>query len=64
MLDVFDEPKAVHMILEKCAGGELFERIVQKGHYSEQDAARVVQQVDLCQPYHTPSLRLLNLRRV
>jgi len=45
MLDVFDEPKAVHVILEMCAGGELFERIVQKGHYSEQDAARVVKQI-------------------
>eukprot|EP00976_Prorocentrum_cordatum_P054596 1101901-Prorocentrum_minimum.AAC.1 len=42
MVDVFDEPRAVHLVLELCDGGELFDRIIEKGQYSEQDAASAV----------------------
>eukprot|EP00959_Pyramimonas_sp_CCMP1952_P275349 5755363-Pyramimonas_sp.AAC.1 len=45
MVDVFDEPRAVHVVLEMCEGGELFDRIIEKGQYSEQDAARAVKQI-------------------
>lgn len=45
MLDVFDEPQAVHLVLEVCKGGELFDRIIDKGYYSEQDAAKCIKQV-------------------
>mmetsp|Transcript_27361 Transcript_27361/g.52092 ORF Transcript_27361/g.52092 Transcript_27361/m.52092 type:complete len:502 (-) Transcript_27361:81-1586(-) len=45
MLDVFDEPQAVHLVLEVCKGGELFDRIIDKGYYSEQDAAKCIKQI-------------------
>lgn len=33
-------PAAVHIVMELCVGGELFERIISKGTFSEAEAAR------------------------
>jgi len=35
----FEDRHNVHLVLELCSGGELFDRIVSRGHYSEKDAA-------------------------
>lgn len=35
----YEDKAAVHLVMELCAGGELFDRIVAKGSYSEKDAA-------------------------
>lgn len=45
MYDIFESPTEVYIVLELAAGGELFDRIVKKGHYSEKEAARVCYQV-------------------
>lgn len=48
----YEDATAVHLVMELCEGGELFHRIVRKGHYSEREAARlmktVVEVVDAC----------------
>lgn len=46
LYDMYQSPKKVYMVLELLTGGELFDRIVSKGNYSEQQAAEVMR--DLC----------------
>ncbi|CAM8969657.1 unnamed protein product [Rhodiola kirilowii] len=35
----YEDPMAVHLVMELCAGGELFDRIIKRGHYTERKAA-------------------------
>ncbi|KAG0581913.1 hypothetical protein M758_3G020100 [Ceratodon purpureus] len=37
----YEDQVAVHLVMELCAGGELFDRIIQRGHYSEAQAAEL-----------------------
>lgn len=37
--DAYEDGAAVHVVMELCAGGELFDRIVKRGHYTERKAA-------------------------
>ncbi|KAL0719101.1 hypothetical protein Bca4012_068425 [Brassica carinata] len=41
----YEDEKAVNLVMELCAGGELFDRIIAKGHYSERAAASVCRQI-------------------
>lgn len=41
----FESESHLHMVLDLCSGGELFERIIEKEKYSEKEAAHVVVQV-------------------
>jgi len=45
MHEVFDEKLKMYIVLELVCGGELFDRIINKGHYSEQDAAHCIHDV-------------------
>lgn len=35
----------MHLVMELCSGGELFDRIIEKGNYSEREAATVMRQI-------------------
>ncbi|XP_024362341.1 calcium-dependent protein kinase 4 [Physcomitrium patens] len=37
----YEDQVSVHLVMELCAGGELFDRIIQRGHYSEAQAAEL-----------------------
>lgn len=43
--DVFEDKSYAHFIMDLCQGGELFDRIVAKGHYSEKDAAALCRSI-------------------
>jgi len=45
LLAVYEEPNYLHLVMELVQGGELFDRIVAKGEYSEEDAKRIVRQM-------------------
>lgn len=41
----YEDKQSVHVVMELCAGGELFDRIIAKGHYSERAAASICRQI-------------------
>mmetsp|Transcript_9261 Transcript_9261/g.20476 ORF Transcript_9261/g.20476 Transcript_9261/m.20476 type:complete len:409 (+) Transcript_9261:348-1574(+) len=48
--EVFEDDHKLHLVMELCTGGELFDRIVAKtqspeGHFSEYDAAEIVRSI-------------------
>ena len=43
--DTFEDENAVHIVMELCEGGELFDRIVSRGHYTERAAAGVMRTI-------------------
>ncbi|KAF5446401.1 hypothetical protein F2P56_032032 [Juglans regia] len=45
LYDVYEDQNGVHLVLELCSGGELFDRIVAQERYTEAGAAAVVRQI-------------------
>ena len=43
--EIFDEDDCIYLVLELLAGGELFDRIVEKEHYSEKEAADTIRPI-------------------
>ena len=42
IFEIFDEEDCIYLVLELLAGGELFDRIVEKESYSEKEAAETI----------------------
>eukprot|EP00494_Astrolonche_serrata_P029121 UN29388 len=45
LYELYDTPNHLHMIIDLLAGGELFDRIVEQGTFSEYKSARIVNQI-------------------
>ncbi|XP_074550139.1 serine/threonine-protein kinase H1-like [Halichoeres trimaculatus] len=43
LIQVFQSPQRVYVVLELATGGELLERVVSRGHFTERDATRALQ---------------------
>ncbi|KAL7184983.1 hypothetical protein ACSBR2_027011 [Camellia fascicularis] len=41
----YEDAVAVHVVMELCVGGELFDRITQRGHYTERKAAELTRTI-------------------
>lgn len=41
----YEDRQSVHLVMELCAGGELFDRIIAQGHYTEKAAATICRQI-------------------
>lgn len=41
----YEDAVAVHVVMELCSGGELFDRIVKRGHYTERKAAQLTRTI-------------------
>ncbi|XP_077450490.1 calcium/calmodulin-dependent protein kinase type 1D isoform X2 [Stigmatopora argus] len=43
--DIYESPDHLYLIMQLVSGGELFDRIVEKGFYTEKDASALIRQV-------------------
>ncbi|TKY73743.1 Calcium-dependent protein kinase SK5 [Spatholobus suberectus] len=43
--DTYEDASSFHLIMELCEGGELFHSILEKGHYSEREAANLIRNI-------------------
>ncbi|KNC53649.1 CAMK/CAMK1 protein kinase [Thecamonas trahens ATCC 50062] len=59
LYEVFESEDHFYMVLEKVDGGELFDHIIERGHYSEATAATIMKQL-LSALSHMHSLNLVH----
>jgi len=45
LFETFEDARYIYLVMELCSGGELFDRIIDAGHFTESDAAIVMQQM-------------------
>lgn len=45
LIDYFEDPKYVYLVLELCSGGELFDRIIANKYYNEEDGRMIFWQI-------------------
>ena len=45
LYETFEDHRNIYLVMELCAGGELFDRIIESGHFTEVQAATLMQQI-------------------
>lgn len=45
LIEVYESKDSIYLVLELVTGGELFDKIVERGNYSETDAANIISQI-------------------
>ena len=45
LFEVFEDEQNLYLVMEICLGGELFDRVIKSGHFSEHYAAIIVKQI-------------------
>merc|ERR1719160_1634940 len=45
LFENFEDHRSIYLVMELCSGGELFDRIIESGHFTEQQAAILMQQI-------------------
>ncbi|CAI9761607.1 unnamed protein product [Fraxinus pennsylvanica] len=51
----YEDRHSVHLVMELCAGGELFDGIISKGHYTERAAASLLRTIiEIVHTAHVP----------
>ncbi|KAK6930590.1 EF-hand domain [Dillenia turbinata] len=43
--EAYEDKEAIYLVMELCEGGELFDRIIAKGHYTERAAAEITRTI-------------------
>jgi len=45
LFETFEDARNVYLVMEICTGGELFDRIIKKGHFTEAEARKLFSQI-------------------
>jgi calcium-dependent protein kinase len=45
LYETYEDNRYIYLVMELMEGGELFDRIIEKGHFTEEEAARLFQQM-------------------
>jgi calcium-dependent protein kinase len=45
LYETFEDHRNIYLVMELCSGGELFDRIIESGHFTERQAASLMQQI-------------------
>jgi len=45
LYETFEDHRNIYLVMELCQGGELFDRIIEEGHFTEKDAAVLMKQI-------------------
>merc|ERR1712190_457947 len=45
LYETFEDHRNIYLVMELCSGGELFDRIIESGHFTEAQAANLMQQI-------------------
>ncbi|KAF8820493.1 calcium-dependent protein kinase CDPK2B [Cardiosporidium cionae] len=45
LFQTYEDHRSIYLVMELCQGGELFDRIIEKGHFTEKHAAVLMKQI-------------------